>query len=213
MKKTASKRLTKRAKLTQYKHPGLVAGCDEAGRGCLAGPVFAAAVVLPKGFQHPMLNDSKQLSSKKRQALRKVIEEHALSYSVSRVGERDIDKINILNASIKAMHKAVKNLSVDVDMLIIDGNKFKPYKNVPHECVIKGDGKFYSIAAASVLAKEYRDEYMKKIAKKFPCYCWEKNAGYPTKEHRRAIAEFGDCKHHRQSFKLLPDPEQLGLFK
>ena len=211
MKKTALKKSSKKSPLVQYKHKGLVAGCDEAGRGCLAGPVFAAAVVLPKEFSHPLLNDSKQLSAKKRQELRLVIEESAISYSVSRVGEKDIDKINILNASIKAMHLAVKKLSIVPDKLIIDGNRFKPFKKIPHECVIKGDGIYYSIAAASVLAKEYRDDYMKKLSKKHPCYCWETNVGYPTKKHRAAIKEHGDCKHHRKTFRLLPEEEQLEL--
>jgi ribonuclease HII len=140
-----------------------------------------------------------------------VIEETALSYSVSRIGEKEIDKINILNASIKAMHQAVKKLSVIPDKLIIDGNRFKDYKNIPHKCIIKGDGIYYSIAAASVLAKEYRDDYMKNLAKKFPCYCWEANKGYPTKQHRKAIMEHGNCKHHRQSFRLLPNKEQLEI--
>lgn len=212
MKKTASKKSNQKTGLVQYNHKGIVAGCDEAGRGCLAGPVFAAAVILPKGFSHPLLNDSKQLSAKKRQELRKVIEEKAVSYAVSRIGEKDIDKINILNASIKAMHHALKKLTVSPEKLIIDGNRFKPYKKVPHECVIKGDGIYYSIAAASVLAKEYRDDYMKKLSKKFPCYCWETNVGYPTKQHRQAIKDHGDCKHHRKSFRLLPTGDQLRFF-
>lgn len=211
MKKKASQRSKTPIKLGEYAFNGHVAGCDEAGRGSLAGPVFAAAVILPKGFSHPDLNDSKQLSRKKRQELRVVIEDTALAFEVSRLSERQIDKINILNASIKAMHLAVKRLAIKPDMLIIDGNRFKNYKDIPHECVIKGDGKYYSIAAASILAKEYRDDYMKKLSKRYPCYCWHTNMGYPTKQHRKAIMEHGDCKHHRKSFSLLPKSGQLSL--
>ena len=208
----ASKKSKGSRGLVQYSFKGLVAGCDEAGRGCLAGPVFAAAVILPKGFKHPVLNDSKKLTAKARKELRTIIEQEAIAYSVSKVGEKEIDKINILNASIKAMHLSIRKLKMPVDKLIIDGNRFKPYRDIPFECVIKGDGKYYEIAAASVLAKEYRDEYMEKLSRKYPCYCWDRNKGYPTKSHRQAILEHGDCIHHRKSFRLLPEAEQLNLF-
>jgi len=189
------------------------AGCDEAGRGCLAGPVFAAAVILPKDFTHPLLNDSKQLSEKQRDAARPIIEKEALAWGVASVNPEEIDEINILNASFLAMHRAVKVLSTRPELLLIDGNRFKPFEDIPFECIIKGDGKFMSIAAASILAKTYRDDFMKKIAQEFPFYQWERNKGYPTKAHRAAIREHGACQHHRRSFRLLPLGEQGVLFR
>ena len=198
--------------LLAYKTRNLIeAGCDEAGRGCLAGPVVAAAVILPKDFENSILNDSKKLTEAKRKQLRPVIEKEALAWAVSFVHESEIDQINILNASFLAMHRAVDQLDQAPELLLIDGNRFNPYKNIDHECIIKGDGKFLSIAAASILAKTYRDEYMEKIHKEFPIYDWNKNKGYPTVAHRSAIKEHGDCKYHRQSFTLLA-PEQLELF-
>ncbi len=198
--------------LLPYKEKNRIeAGCDEAGRGCLAGPVVAAAVILPPDFSNALLNDSKKLTEAKRAALRPVIEQEALAYAVSFVHEQEIDTLNILNASFAAMHRAVKALKTEPEILLIDGNRFNPYKGIPHECIIKGDGKFLSIAAASVLAKTYRDEYMEQIHEEFPMYEWKKNKGYPTRAHRRGIAEHGDCKYHRQSFTLL-SPEQFSLF-
>ena len=188
------------------------AGCDEAGRGCLAGPVVAAAVILPQGWNNEILNDSKQLTEKQRMSLRKVIEKEAVSYAVSFVYEKEIDKINILNASITAMQRAVGKLNKTPDQLLIDGNRFHSYKDIPHHCIIKGDGKFLSIAAASVLAKTYRDEYMESLHSKFPYYSWNTNKGYPTKAHRQAIIDKGTCKFHRKSFRLYPLPEQGILF-
>jgi ribonuclease HII len=188
------------------------AGCDEAGRGCLAGPVVAAAVILPDDFQHPLLNDSKQLTEKQRIALRVVIEREALAWAVARVEAPEIDQINILNASFAAMHRALDQLSIPPDFLLIDGNRFKKYGDIPHLCVVKGDGKYASIAAASVLAKTYRDEIMEALDQQFPQYKWAKNKGYPTPVHRAAIAEFGSTEWHRQSFRLLPEGEQLRLF-
>lgn len=184
-------------------------GTDEAGRGCLAGPVVAAAVILPADFEHPLLNDSKQLTEKQRELLRPFIEENALAFGVAFISEAIIDKINILQASILGMHKSIEKLSITPEHIIVDGNKFKSYKNIQHTTVIKGDAKFMSIAAASVLAKTYRDEFMQKIDLEFPDYAWEKNKGYPTKQHRNAIREFGVTKYHRKTFKLLP--EQLKL--
>ncbi|MFP4555358.1 MAG: ribonuclease HII [Bacteroidales bacterium] len=181
----------------------LEAGCDEAGRGCLAGPVFAAAVVLPENFSNSLLNDSKQLSHKQRLILRQVIEHKATAYAVSMVEPKEIDRINILNASILAMHLAVGNLSVKPDFLLIDGNRFKPYPGIPHQCIVKGDSKYMSIAAASILAKVYRDEYMCKAGEQYPAYSWSKNKGYPTAYHRNAIALNGVTPLHRQSFKLI----------
>ncbi len=199
--------------LLPYRQKGRIeAGCDEAGRGCLAGPVVAAAVILPNDFEHELLNDSKQLSEKNRQKLRPIIEQEALAYAVNFVHEAEIDQINILNASFTAMHRSVEALSQVPEALLIDGNRFNPYKDIPFECIIKGDGKYLSIAAASILAKTYRDEYMEKIHQEFPMYDWHKNKGYPTQAHREAIRQHGDCKYHRQSFTLLP-PEQLSLFK
>ncbi len=199
-------------KLQQYKYPDTIeAGCDEAGRGCLAGPVVAAAVILPSNFSNEILNDSKKLTEKQRKTLRPIIEKEAISWAVSFVNEHEIDKINILNASFTAMHRAVDKLKTTPELLLIDGNRFIPYPNIKHECIIKGDGKYLSIAAASVLAKTYRDEYMEKLHEEFPIYDWNNNKGYPTKKHREGIKKFGDCKYHRQSFTLLP-PEQLELF-
>ena len=179
------------------------AGCDEAGRGCLAGPVVAAAVVLPTDFHHPLLNDSKQLSRSERELLRPLIEQEALAWAVAECSPQEIDDINILQASILAMHRAVDQLSLRPQLLLIDGNRFKPYPFIPHLCVIKGDSKFASIAAASVLAKTYRDELMEKLSLDFPDYLWQKNAGYPTKAHRKAIETIGPSIWHRKSFRLL----------
>ena len=187
----------------------LEAGTDEAGRGCLSGPVVAAAVILPKDFTHPFLNDSKQLSEKKREALRPIIEENALTFAVSFVWQEEVDEINVLQASITAMHRAIEQLEIMPEFIIVDGNKFKDFKEIPHETIVKGDAKYLSIAAASVLAKTYRDDYMAKIHQEYPMYNWKKNKGYPTKEHRNAILEFGANEHHRKTFRLLP--EQLKL--
>ncbi|MDV7187764.1 ribonuclease HII [Lutibacter sp. TH_r2] len=189
----------------------LEAGTDEAGRGCLAGPVVAAAVILPKSFEHPLLNDSKKLTEKQRNLLRPIIEKEAIAYGVAFISEEKIDEINILQASILGMHKSIDKLSVVPEHIIVDGNKFKPYKNIPHKTVVKGDAKYMSIAAASVLAKTYRDEFMMKINKEFPNYDWLNNKGYPTKKHRAAIAKFGPNKYHRKTFKLLPEQLKLDL--
>jgi ribonuclease HII len=194
-----------------YQEKFVEAGCDEAGRGCLAGPVVAAAVILPKDFFHEFLNDSKQISEKKREILRPIIEKEAIAFSVAYINEIKIDEINILNASILGMHEAVKCLSSQPEFLAIDGNRFHAYPNIPHACIIKGDGKYMNIAAASILAKTYRDEYMERIHLEHPEYQWNKNKGYPTLAHRAAIKEFGSTIHHRQSFTLLA-PEQLSLF-
>ena len=188
------------------------AGCDEAGRGCLSGPVVAAAVILDQESCIKGLNDSKKLNEKKRQELRFEIEEKALSYAVALVEPKKIDEINILNASILAMHLAIEKLTVIPEWLLIDGNRFHPYRQIPYNCIIKGDGKFQSIAAASILAKTYRDEIMLSLHEKFPQYGWNKNMGYPTKKHRSAIEQYGTTQHHRMSFKLLPDPKQLSIF-
>jgi len=179
------------------------AGCDEAGRGCLAGPVFAAAVILPPGFECEALNDSKQLTGKQRYALRPVIEKEALAWAVGVVSNNEIDRINILKASFLAMHRAVEQLKVAPQHLLIDGNRFTPYEGIPHTCIIKGDGKYLSIAAASVLAKTYRDDFMLEIHEKYPVYGWNRNKGYPTVEHRRALMRHGSTPHHRMSFQLL----------
>ena len=186
------------------------AGCDEAGRGCLAGSVFAAAVILPPDYENELLNDSKQLSEKKRYLLRSMIEKDALAWAVGVVTAAEIDKINILNASILAMHRALDALSIRPEAIIVDGNRFKPYHDVPHTTIVKGDGKYLSIAAASILAKTYRDDYMKAIAEEFPQYDWRSNKGYPTKKHRAAIKEYGISPYHRKSFTLLP-PEELSI--
>lgn len=186
------------------------AGCDEAGRGCLAGSVFAAAVILPPDYENELLNDSKQLSEKKRYLLRSMIEKDALAWAVGVVTAEEIDKINILNASILAMHRALDALSIRPEAIIVDGNRFKPYHDVPYTTIVKGDGKYLSIAAASILAKTYRDDYMKAIAEEFPQYDWRSNKGYPTKKHRAAIKEYGISPYHRKSFTLLP-PEELSI--
>jgi ribonuclease HII len=192
-----------------YSGFSLEAGTDEAGRGCLSGPVVAAAVILPDNFKHKLLNDSKQLSEKKRMELRPFIEEHALAYSVSFIHNEEVDTLNVLQASITGMHRSIQQLKIQPEFIIVDGNKFNPYANIPHETIVKGDAKFMSIAAASVLAKTYRDEFMEKIHEQHPEYNWQKNKGYPTKEHREAIRQFGATTYHRKSFKLLP--EQLKL--
>ena len=189
----------------------LEAGTDEAGRGCLSGPVVAAAVILPGDFSHPFLNDSKQLSEKKRKELKLIIEDQALAFGVSFVWQDEVDEINVLQASIAAMHRSIKQLQSEPEFIIVDGNKFKNYKNIPHKTIIKGDSKYLSIAAASILAKTYRDEYMEKIHLEFPNYNWKKNKGYPTKKHRQAIRDFGITKYHRKSFKLLPEQLKLEL--
>ena len=189
----------------------IIAGCDEAGRGCLAGPVVAAAVILPKAFKNIILNDSKVLSEKKRNILRPIIEKQAVTWAIGIVSPAEIDKINILNASFLAMHRAIKNLAIKAELLIIDGNRFNAYPKIPHECIIKGDGKFMSIAAASVLAKTYRDDLMKELDLQFPEYYWKNNKGYPTIQHRKAIAKTGANKHHRKTFQLLPAQLTLSL--
>ena len=197
--------------LANYSNFTLECGTDEAGRGCLAGPVTAAAVILPNEFKNSILNDSKQLTEKKRNFLKPIIESEALTFGVAHVFQEDIDSINILNASILAMHKSINKLNILPEFIIIDGNKFKPYKEVPYETIIKGDGKYLSIAAASVLAKTHRDLYMDKIHEEFPMYNWKKNKGYPTKEHREAIKKYGITKYHRKSFRLLPEQLKLDL--
>ena len=187
------------------------AGTDEAGRGCLCGPVVAATAILPANFEHPLLNDSKQLTEKQRLELRPFIEENALAFGVSYIFETKIDEINILQASILAMHKSIDKLTIIPEHIIVDGNKFNSYKNIPHTTIVKGDAKYMSIAAASVLAKTYRDDFMLKLDKEFPQYYWKKNKGYPTKQHREAIRTFGITKYHRKSFRLLPEQLKLEL--
>jgi len=196
---------------SNYSGFSLEAGTDEAGRGCLSGPVVAAAVILPIDFTHPFLNDSKQLSEKKRAQLRPFIEENALAFAVSFVLQDEVDKINVLQASITGMHRSIEMLQIEPEYIIVDGNKFNSYRDIPHKTIVKGDAKYLSIAAASVLAKTYRDEYMEKIHKEFPMYNWKKNKGYPTKEHRNGIREFGITKYHRKTFKLLPEQLMLEL--
>lgn len=199
--------------LLQYLNKGVVeAGCDEAGRGCLAGPVFAAAVILPPSFSNDLLNDSKKLTERQRYELRPIIEREAIAWAVGIVDNREIDRINILRASIEAMHRAISQLKVRPEALLIDGNRFYPFEDIPHTTIVKGDGKIMSIAAASVLAKTYRDDFMTQIDQEFPQYNWSVNKGYPTKDHRTAIAQHGATKYHRMSFRLLPEPEQLQLF-
>lgn len=194
--------------LLPYLNEDLIeAGCDEAGRGCLAGAVYAAAVILPKDFKNELLNDSKQLTEKRRYALREVIENEALAWAVGVVSPLEIDKINILNASFLAMHRALDQLTLSPQHLLIDGNRFKSYKTVPHTTVVKGDGKYLSIAAASVLAKTYRDDYMNSLHEEFPYYDWDHNKGYPTKKHRNAIALHGHSPYHRLTFNLLGDSQ------
>lgn len=191
-------------------HPQLIeCGTDEAGRGCLAGPVTAAAVILPNDYKNPLINDSKKLSEKQRQKLSVIIKKEAISYAIAFVTPEEIDRINILNASIKAMHLAISSLRTTPNFIAVDGNRFHPYNKINHQCVIKGDAKYLHIAAASILAKTARDEFMEEIHREFPVYNWQKNKGYPTKEHRRAIFNHGACCYHRQSFSLLPKQLQL----
>ncbi|HAO04278.1 MAG: ribonuclease HII [Chitinophagaceae bacterium] len=188
----------------------LEAGIDEAGRGCYAGPVFAAAVILPQNFFHPLLNDSKKLSHRQRMELRPIIEKESISYAVASICNIEIDKINILQASFKAMHLALDKLKIQPGFLLIDGNRFKPYKKIPHQCIVKGDATYASIAAASILAKTYRDELMQKLHEEFPQYGWNQNKGYGTAEHRNAIKEIGLCKYHRKSYNISPlQPEMF----
>lgn len=181
------------------------AGCDEAGRGCLAGPVYAAAVILPADFFNAQLDDSKKLNARTRDMLREVVEREALSFAVGLADEKEIDQINILNASILAMHRALEKLRLKPGYLLIDGNRFKHYPEIPHSCIIRGDGIYASIAAASILAKTHRDEYMESLHNQYPEYAWSRNKGYPTREHRKAILEHGPTKHHRRSFRLLKE--------
>jgi ribonuclease HII len=195
--------------LLKFSDYSIETGTDEAGRGCLAGPVTAAAVILPANFENKILNDSKQLSEKVREKLKPIIEEQAVSFAITHLEPLVIDEINILNASIKAMQESILKLSPKPEYIIVDGNRFKPVLDIPHSCIVKGDAKFMSIAAASVLAKTYRDEYMNKIHEEFPMYNWKQNKGYPTREHREAIRKYGVTKYHRMSFRLLP--EQLKL--
>lgn len=191
------------SKLSPFLHEELIeAGCDEAGRGPLAGPVFAAAVILPKNFHHPLLNDSKKMSEKAREMLRPVIEREAIAWAVEEVSVEEIDSVNILNASIYGMQRAVRKLIAKPEFLLIDGNRFKPFDEYRYECIVKGDAKYASIAAASVLAKTYRDEHMRRLAEEFPQYGWERNMGYPTKEHVEAIIRFGYSPYHRKSFHI-----------
>ena len=188
-----------------YYQGKIEAGCDEAGRGCLAGSVFAAAVILPAGYQNELLNDSKQLTEKKRYQLREMIEHDAVAWAVGIVTPEEIDKINILNASILAMHRALDQLKVRPEAIIVDGNRFKPYQKLPHTTIVKGDGKYLSIAAASILAKTYRDDYMNRLAEEYPQYDWLSNKGYPTKKHRDAIRQYGITPYHRKTFNMLGD--------
>ena len=197
--------------LKSYSALNLEVGTDEAGRGCLAGPVTAAAILLNPNTENELINDSKKLSLKARNNLRTFIEENNDLFSIAHVSEKRIDEINILNASIEAMHTAISQLSFEPEFIIVDGNRFKPYQNIPHQTIVKGDSKYLSIAAASILAKTYRDEYMLQLHEEFPMYRWDKNMGYPTKEHRLAILEYGPCKYHRSTFKLLPDQLVLDL--
>lgn len=199
--------------LQPFHHAELVeAGCDEAGRGCLAGPVFAAAVVLPKDFYHPLLNDSKQLSETQRDTLREVLERESVAWAVAEVSAAEIDRINILKASLLAMHRALDALALRPQFVLVDGNKFHPYPNTPHLCVVKGDSKYAAIAAASILAKTHRDAAMLRFHAEYPQYNWQQNKGYPTEAHRAAIRQHGISVEHRRSFQLLPQGEQLSLF-
>ncbi|MBW3517726.1 ribonuclease HII [Flavobacterium sp. NKUCC04_CG] len=195
--------------LSNFSGKLIEAGTDEAGRGCIAGPVTAAAVILPFDFQHEILNDSKKITEKTRYSLRELIEREALSFKVTHLDESVVDEINILNASIKAMQLSLQKLDLTPEYIIVDGNRFYPIDEIPFQCIVKGDMKYLSIAAASILAKTYRDDYMNLIHEEFPMYNWKKNKGYPTKEHRDAIRAFGPCKYHRTTFRLLP--EQLSL--
>ena len=196
--------------LDHYYEGKVEAGCDEAGRGCLAGSVYAAAVILPVGYQNELLNDSKQLTEKRRYELREIIQRDAVAWAVGIVTPEEIDKINILNASILAMHRALDQLQVRPEAVIVDGNRFKKYKDLPHTTIVKGDGKYLSIAAASILAKTYRDDYMNQLAEEYPQYDWHSNKGYPTKKHREAIRQYGTTPYHRMSYNLLGDG-QLSL--
>jgi ribonuclease HII len=199
--------------LAAYLHKNTIeAGVDEAGRGCLAGPVFAAAVILPSDFNFPLLNDSKKLKEKDRLICKEYIEQHALSYCVAQISNQEIDKINILQASFKAMHKALKGLKLKPQHILVDGNRFKPYPKIEHTCIIKGDGKMMSIAAASILAKTYRDEWMEKIHLQYPIFNWQQNKGYPTLAHRKAVLEHGFSPHHRQTFYVQVNT-QLSIFE
>jgi len=196
--------------LARFQYELLEAGCDEAGRGCLAGPVFAAAVILPHNFEHEILNDSKQITEKVRYDLRKEIEDHAVDFAVAWVDNEEIDRINILNASFLAMHRAIAQLKTEPGFLIIDGNRFNKYNKIPHHCIVEGDAKYFSIAAASILAKTYRDDFMLQIAAEHPEYDWHSNKGYPTIKHRNAVIEHGYTRYHRRSFRVT-DP-QLTIF-
>lgn len=198
---------------SHYYEGKIEAGCDEAGRGCLAGSVYAAAVILPEGYQNELLNDSKQLTEKKRYQLREIIERDAVAWAVGIVTPEEIDKINILNASILAMHRALDQLKVRPEAVIVDGNRFKKYKDLPHTTIVKGDGKYLAIAAASILAKTYRDDYMNKLAEEYPQYDWLSNKGYPTKKHREAIRQYGTTPYHRMSYNLLGDGQLSLEFK
>ena len=197
--------------LSSYSNTALEAGTDEAGRGCLAGPVTAAAILLPPDFYHPLLNDSKQVSEKNRAILRPILEAAAIDFKVTHLDQHAIDEINILNASIKAMQICITGLIPTPTYIIVDGNRFKPVANIPHQTIVKGDAKYLSIAAASILAKTYRDDYMEQLHEEFPMYHWNQNKGYPTLEHREAIRKYGSCKYHRQSFRLLPEQSKLEL--
>ncbi|MGQ7868042.1 ribonuclease HII [Sunxiuqinia sp. sy24] len=210
-KKKSTIRKPKTSLLLCLQEGRVEAGCDEAGRGCLAGPVYAAAVILGPSFKSDLLNDSKKLTEKQRYQLRPIIEEQALAFGVGVVTNQEVDEINVLNASFLAMHRAVDNLKMKPEHLLIDGNRFKPYPDIPHECIVKGDGKMLSIAAASVLAKTYRDDYMNQLDEAFPAYQWQKNKGYPTKVHRDAIRVHGPTPHHRMSFRLLDEQLKLAL--
>ena len=194
-----------------YSGDKIEAGCDEVGRGCLAGPVVAAAVILPLDYKHKLLTDSKLLSKKKRELIRKDILNDAIEYAIAEISNEEVDKVNVLKASIIGMHRALDQLAQRPELILVDGNKFIPYSNIPHHCIVKGDGKYLSIAAASILAKTYRDDLMEKLSFSYPEYGWERNVGYPTKEHRNAIDKYGITPYHRKSFRLLPN--QLELFK
>ena len=212
MKKGDSTAKTSKTSLQSHYYDGLIeAGCDEAGRGCLAGSVYAAAVILPQNYSHPYLNDSKQLTEKRRMILRKDIEKDAIAWAVGVVSPEEIDEINILKASFLAMHRAIDQLKVCPEALIIDGNRFTPYQNLPYTPIVKGDSKYLSIAAASILAKTYRDEYMEELHSQYPQYEWSKNKGYPTVAHREAIKKYGTTPFHRMSFNLLGEEKQLSF--
>ncbi|WP_134089703.1 ribonuclease HII [Olivibacter sp. XZL3] len=198
--------------LSTFQNELIEAGCDEAGRGCLAGPVFAAAVVFPCSFQHEILNDSKILSATQRYSLREMIQNEALAFAVASASAEEIDQINILNASFLAMHRALDALKMPAEYILVDGNRFKKYQNIPHQCIIKGDGKYLSIAAASILAKTYRDDYMENLANEHPEYDWLQNKGYPTKRHRDAVLKYGLTPHHRKTFKITDPQLSLSFF-